>query len=454
MRLLRSNFRASNSFLCKRRKKEGDDLPNTWWIVPAPKVDNGCISELGDLTDALSAVNNEADSTVSTTQSDQRHSISMASTNTNNEDSKPSSVDSGNRDPDIMKRNSSIIADVAVGTRTEKDCFDLENYLMSDQSIKPKSEGPRKASCLQNFLTSIRISIRSIDKTLRVAGGSKRILFGAFMTFAILCAAGLAIIFVLANDYENDRISYATSVGNKADRWLEKELQKALLPLFAMSELVKVTEKWDDLPFKIDPTLQYDMGGSVYNNVTGICDDSVYVDPFNEMASSIKNSSGMQGILVNVQLAPSGVLCLTYPKNNTEDFSPGVYLDTSGAIGLNLFDTPSRSASSKAAVTKGDKTIQGPIKLVQGNLSVVEEAIIGRYPVFMDGYEVTIDGVEYSFYGLTLVSFWFIDCMRSNVKSQLLHSFLLTASHYWTGKSLRQSLAFTISLAEKQCNFV
>jgi hypothetical protein len=96
-----------------------------------------------------------------------------------------------------------------------------------------------------------------------------------------------------------------------------------------------------------------------------------------------------------------GVLCLTYPKNNTEDFPPGVYLDTSGAIGLNLFDTPSRAAPSKAAVTKGEKTLQGPIELVQGDLSVAEEALIARYPVFMDGYEMTIDGASYPFYGLT-----------------------------------------------------
>ena len=77
------------------------------------------------------------------------------------------------------------------------------------------------------------------------------------------------------------------------------------------------------------------------------------------------------------------------------------YLDTSGAIGLNLFDTPSRAASSKQAVFKQEKTIQGPITLAQGNLSVVDEALIARYPVFMDGQNMTIDGQDYPFWGLT-----------------------------------------------------
>ena len=97
------------------------------------------------------------------------------------------------------------------------------------------------------------------------------------------------------------------------------------------------------------------------------------------------------------------MLCLTHPQNNTEDFPPGLYLDTSRAIGLNLFETPSRASSSKAAVTKGQKTIQGPIQLVQGNLSLIEEALIARYPIFMEGYNMTVDGVNYPFYGLTLV---------------------------------------------------
>ena len=97
------------------------------------------------------------------------------------------------------------------------------------------------------------------------------------------------------------------------------------------------------------------------------------------------------------------MLCLTHPQNNTEDFPPGLYLDTSRAIGLNLFETPSRASSSKAAVTKGQKTIQGPIQLVQGNLSLIEEALIARYPIFMEGYNMTVDGVNYPFYGLTSV---------------------------------------------------
>jgi sensor domain CHASE-containing protein len=234
----------------------------------------------------------------------------------------------------------------------------------------------------------------------RVAASSRRIMLGSLLTFVVICVTGLVILNILGLEYEEDNKQYAIDFANKADRWLEKEIAKALLPLFATSELVKVVGKWDDLPSKIKDTPQYNQSTSVYNNVTGICDDSSYVKPFNDMASSIKQSSRMQKILVNVQLAPRGVLCLTYPKNNTEDFPPGIFLDTSGAHGLNLFDTPSRAASSKATVKKQDKIVQGPIKLVQGNQSVVDEALIARYPVFMDDQNMMIDGVNYPLWGL------------------------------------------------------
>ena len=407
MKLIRSNFRTNKSLQCIRRKDNEDEHQNAWWISRQSEHDNSCVSELDDLlATVMSPTTNDVEASTTTnsaspTVSEQNQSNSVISTGTSVEETKGEDPERSRRASGIWRRNSSVICELENDGNDEKSYLGIEDFLMSEESKNQGDAKSKKDSCLQSALTSIHITFRSLGNMFRVAGMNRRILFGTFMTFTIFCSVGLAILFVFANDYEQEKIQYATDVGNKADRWLDKELDKALLPLFAMSELVKVTNKWDDLPYKIEPTEQYNQGDSIYNNVTGICDDPVYVDPFVDMASSIKNSSGMQGILVNVQLAPIGVLCLTHPKNNTEDFPPGVYLDTTGAIGLNLFDTPSRAASSKAAVIKGEKTIQGPIKLVQGELSVVEEALIARYPVFMDGYNMTIDGMNYPFYGLT-----------------------------------------------------
>ena len=131
------------------------------------------------------------------------------------------------------------------------------------------------------------------------------------------------------------------------------------------------------------------------------CQTAFLIDSFRLKAYLIKPYMSHSTHFIRSRYISRGVLCMTYPKNNTEDFTDGKYLDTSGAIGLNLFDTPSRAASSKQAVFKQGKTIQGPITLAQGNLSVVDEALIARYPVFMDGQNMTIDGQEYPFWGLT-----------------------------------------------------
>ncbi|KAL7537011.1 hypothetical protein ACHAXR_008133 [Thalassiosira sp. AJA248-18] len=385
MKLLRSNFRTNNSFRCKRRKdgRKG----NSWWIVCPSEGNDLDSSELDDIAPVLSPWDSQISTVNSTTLTQSEQGQSVVSTVT--EESKKYMLAAGEDAHDTKSVRSSLI---------NASGHEFEHYLMSDNNAqaKPKTR-------LQTSLSNVNIPLRSIGRTFRVATSNKRILFSTFLTFAILCGTGLAILFIFGDEYEKDKYKDATDLANKADRWLEKEIAKALLPLFAMSELVKVVGKWYDLPFKIEKTQQYDKGTSIYNNVTGICDDPAYVDPFVDIASSIKNSSGLQGILVNVQLAPSGVLCLTYPKNNTEDFDEGVYLDTSGAIGLNLFNTSNREKSSKAAVVKKDKTVQGPIKLAQGNLSVVDEALIARYPVFVDGHNMTIYEENYPLWGLTIV---------------------------------------------------
>ena len=139
-----------------------------------------------------------------------------------------------------------------------------------------------------------------------------------------------------------------------------------------------------------------------YPFLSGICDNQTFLEPFYEMASSIKERAELEKILVNIQLAPVGVLCLTYPLNNTEDFEDGVYLDTSGAIGVDLLNHPTRSEVSKAAVKQDRYTIQGPIPLVQGSASVVDEAVIARYPISVDYFNHTIDGEVYPFWGFSI----------------------------------------------------
>ncbi|MEH6824363.1 MAG: PAS domain S-box protein [Motiliproteus sp.] len=88
------------------------------------------------------------------------------------------------------------------------------------------------------------------------------------------------------------------------------------------------------------------------------------------------------GNITNLQLAPRGVVQQIYPLVGHEK-----------AIGHNILrDDRRRSAAHKAIATKQLK-VAGPFELIQGG-----QAVIGRYPVFLDD----TDGKEY-FWGFTSV---------------------------------------------------
>ena len=253
VKFLQSNFKTNNAFRCKRRKSEDCEEKKTWWIVrPSDDTISDSDNEL-DLSSGTAAL---------------------------------SKISTGN-----------------CTTASEKSTIDFEKYLMTSTSSLINNKHPEESST-KTCMEKIEPPIRSMGRMFRVAGSNRRIMLSTLLTFAILCGIGIAILYIYSNEYEQDKYNEAENVARKADRWLDNEISKALLPLFAMSELIQVVSKWDTLPSEIEGTSQYNQGDSVFNNVTGICDDPTYLTPFYDIASSIKQSSGMQKILVNIQAAP------------------------------------------------------------------------------------------------------------------------------------------------------
>lgn len=269
MKFLQSNFQTNNAFRCKRRKSEDCEEKKTWWIVRPSD-------------DTISDSDNELDLSSGT--------AALSKTSTGN-GTTASEIDRSNTD--------------------RKSTIDFEKYLMTGTSSLTNNKHPEESST-KTCMEKIEPPIRSTGRMFRVAGSNRRILLSTILTFAILCGIGIAILYIYSNEYEQDKYNEAENVARKADRWLDNEISKALLPLFAMSELLQIVGKWDTLPSEIEGTSQYNKGDSVFNNVTGICDDPTYLTPFNDIASSIKQSSGMQKILVNIQAAPRGqYLCIS-----------------------------------------------------------------------------------------------------------------------------------------------
>jgi sensor domain CHASE-containing protein len=128
------------------------------------------------------------------------------------------------------------------------------------------------------------------------------------------------------------------------------------------------------------------------------------LERFNHIASGIKRNAKMEGILVNLQVAPQAVVCMLYPKNNTEDFSDGVFLDSAGAIGHDLLTDPDRSFIAEQTVPSDDLVIAGPLKLTQCEdcAPTVQEALIARLPIYSKTDIITVNGVDYPRWGFAV----------------------------------------------------
>ena len=240
----------------------------------------------------------------------------------------------------------------------------------------------------------------------KLAKTSRTIVAYSVLTFLILSAAGLAIVLVFADRYAASRQAYAVEKALEMGFRIPQELQRALLPLFTMQEIIRNVDTFNDLPPKMDQTDKYLTGappGRAWRNASKLCDDPTYVEPFNVIARSVKESARMSKVLVNVQLAPFGAVCLLYPLINTEDFDDGIVMNNTGAIGLDILNDPVSGYYTREAIKNDRVTIQGPLTLVQGGVPVVKEALIARNPIYVDGFELDIDDETYPFWGFTTV---------------------------------------------------
>mmetsp|Transcript_21592 Transcript_21592/g.63361 ORF Transcript_21592/g.63361 Transcript_21592/m.63361 type:complete len:734 (-) Transcript_21592:246-2447(-) len=259
-------------------------------------------------------------------------------------------------------------------------------------------------SCWAAFLVWVSRKWKSLKCILKIAVAHKSILIMSAIAFAILCAAGLAVVISFANAYEDNSIVGATKVALDADTKISNELSKARIPLVAVAELVKQIRTFDDLPSKVSNAPMYTGGnGRIFRNVSGVCNDERYTIPFNDIASSIKQTANMSRVLINIQLAPSGIVCLPSPLVNTEDFDEGNYLDSTSARGHDLGNDPKNGYYIRKAIKEHSSTMQGPIELIQRGTSVVSQALIIRNPIYIDGYEFIIDGNKYPFWGFSAI---------------------------------------------------
>ena len=251
----------------------------------------------------------------------------------------------------------------------------------------------------------------------------------ASFIFCVLVSAGIAITVVLINAKRLETESQALDLAIETGEWFSDQLNQAIFPLFSIAQFAVELPIFRSLPQKIGPAFEE---GSLpfippeegyqpsHRNVTGICDQPDLVERFNGIASTIKKQAKMEGILVNLQLAPEAVVCLLYPLVNAEDFENGIVLNNTRARGLDLLTDSVSSFIAKRTIAKESVSIAGPLSLRQcGDKTcdaTVEKAFIARLPIVVPDNIMEVDGVTYNRWGFaTALINWEALVKRSDI---------------------------------------
>jgi hypothetical protein len=250
------------------------------------------------------------------------------------------------------------------------------------------------------------------------------IIFIPICLMLALCGAGVATIMTFQDAAEQEARAEAELIAIRSGEWFSDQLDQAILPLFSLSQFVHEIDLFEDLAGEIGPAFQ---PGSLpflpgdpltHRNVSTVCEQPDLVRKFNDISASLKANAGMEGVLVNLQLAPEAVVCLAYPLNNTEDFSDGIFMDNTGAIGHDLLTDPKRAFIARATIPSDKLVIAGPLTLRQCEdcHPTVEKAFIARLPITSETHTMQVDGESYFKWGFAVALInWNEVIVRSNI---------------------------------------
>lgn len=268
------------------------------------------------------------------------------------------------------------------------------------------------------------------------------ILVVSLFIFGVFSAASIVIVHVVSESSAQQSRTLALSLAQESVSYLSDQLDQAILPLLIVAHFATELDAFAALPDQIGPaavaaaddaddndgqqsgssSLPFVVGEAeqgMHRNVTGVCDDPALVQKFVHIAQSVKRDAEMDGILVNIQLAPQGVICLLHPVNNTEDFTNGAFLDSTDAWGVDLLNFEKRRKKAEQSLVRGVIGIDGPRPLRQCHGESCEPFLIARLPIKSDAHTIEVNGTALGRWGFaTALINWTELVRRSGIFEQ------------------------------------
>jgi class 3 adenylate cyclase/sensor domain CHASE-containing protein len=323
-------------------------------------------------------------------------------------------------------------------------------------------------SCKACFVSRLESTGRWFRSTLTTAFSKPSILIPSLLLYIALVVCGMLIVYGFDNATAESRKQTAISVAEQTDLFFVRILENAFLPLFTLSMFIQELPEFHDLDLMVgdrcdatlDPlnctestsappmpgkeTTHRDLSG-LFNSTEG----QLIQRKFDTIASGIKENSGLGKALVNIQMAPKGVVSLLYPMVNCDDFignprvEEGYCMNNTGAFGHDLLNDPARVGIARATVPADGVVTAGPLNLIQGG-----DTFIARLPINMDpedGHIMVVDDVTYPCWGFVVVLLdWSTLKEQSNIYKEFENEkmqFKLTRTDVIDGEEVVKSIA-------------
>jgi len=303
--------------------------------------------------------------------------------------------------------------------------FTRRSSLWEVDSLASMDEQER-FSCKDCLLEQAASAGRWCVSTLTTAFSKPSILVPSLLLYVVLVVCGVLIVYGFDNATAESRKQTAISVAEQTDLFFVRVLENAFIPLFTMSMFIQELPVFHDLDLMVgercdatlDPlnctesTSAPPMPGkeATHRDLSGLFNTTEgrqIQRKFDTIASGIKENSGLGKALINIQLAPKGVVSMLYPMVNCEDFvgnprvEEGFCLNNTGAWGHDLLNDPNRVAIAEATVPADGVVTAGPLPVIQGG-----EVFIARLRVNMDpneGHTMVVNNITYPCWGFVVV---------------------------------------------------
>ena len=241
-------------------------------------------------------------------------------------------------------------------------------------------------------------------------------LLASFTICLIFLCAGFGILYLFVRAQQDTLQQEALELATDLGGWFQDQIDKAVLPLYSLAQFASKLDIFSDLPNQIGPafgpnslpflpperTAEGKLVTSSVRNVTGVCDDPKLTSRFDEIANALITSARLPGILVNLQLAPMGVVCLLHPlvvDTETVD-GKATYMNNTSMRGMDLFVDPISSGAAALSIATDHLATSDPVSLRQcQNPSdpcrpANSKALIARLPVLIHEHDGFYDGAS------------------------------------------------------------